>query len=296
VKSVADSIHSDSAAFIARVGENVRALRSYQGLSRRQLADRSGVSQRHLAELERGDGNMSLLLLHKVAVALDEPMERLLAQGSTGSMQAIALARQFDTATAEQQQQVQRILQPCDEPTERAQRVALIGLRGAGKSTLGRLAGERLSVPFVELNDEIELASGMSVHETIALYGQEGYRLLERQVIERMRDRPDKVIFAVAGGIVSELETYALLLRHYHTVWIKAQPEEHLNRVRAQGDERPMAGNPAALDELRAILTRREARYAQAQAVVDTTGTTREQSVCKLVNTIVDHGFLVDLD
>ncbi len=155
-------------------------------------------------------------------------------------------------------------------------RVALIGLRGAGKSTLGPLAARKLGLPFHELNDLIAEAAGMSVTEVFALYGQEGYRRLEREALERLTDGPP-MILAVAGGLVSEPDTYERLLERFHTIWLKARPEQHMERVRAQGDERPMAGNPTAMADLRSILTRREAVYARADAIVDTSvGTLRD--------------------
>jgi XRE family aerobic/anaerobic benzoate catabolism transcriptional regulator len=178
---------------------------------------------------------------------------------------------------------VLQILSPENPARLRRQRICLIGLRGAGKSTLGRLLGETLSVPFIELNRDIEEQSGMPVNEVMALYGQEGYRRLERQALERIVQMTDCVVLAVAGGIVSEPETYNFLLRNFHTVWLKATPEEHMQRVRTQGDERPMAGNPKAMEELNAILTAREALYARADLTVDTSGRTLEQSRADLL-------------
>jgi XRE family aerobic/anaerobic benzoate catabolism transcriptional regulator len=165
----------------------------------------------------------------------------------------------------------------------RRQRVALIGLRGAGKSTLGRGLGSALSIPFVELNRDIEEQSGMPVADVMALYGQEGYRRLERQALERVVATSDQVVLAVAGGIVSEPETFAFLLRHFHTIWLKAPPEIHMKRVLDQGDVRPMAGNPQAMAELTSILTSREALYAKAESAIDTEGRSIEESARDLV-------------
>ena len=163
----------------------------------------------------------------------------------------------------------------------------MIGLRGAGKSTIGRLAATRLDLPFCELNDEIAAAAGISVTELFALYGQEGYRRLEREAIARLAQGPAMVL-AVAGGIVSEPDTFDSLLVNFRTVWLRASPEEHMVRVRAQGDERPMAGNPQAMKDLRAILTRREADYARADLVVDTSGRTVQTSLKDLLRALND--------
>jgi XRE family aerobic/anaerobic benzoate catabolism transcriptional regulator len=161
-----------------------------------------------------------------------------------------------------------------------------VGLRGAGKSTLGEMLGRRLGLSFIELNREIEEQSGMPVNEIMALYGQEGYRRLERQALERIVAVSDALVLAVAGGIVSEPETYGYLLRNFHTVWLKAAPEEHMQRVRAQGDERPMAGNPKAMDELKSILTSREALYARAEAMINTTGKPPNESLRELLEVV----------
>lgn len=279
-------------AFIAKVGERVRHVRKLQGISRRILSERSGISQRYLAQLELGSGNISIALLLKVAVGLGEPIENFIIdhENAHEDNHAIALFRNADDAT---KQQVLAILDPEKAQQLRHKRIALIGLRGAGKSTLGAIAGTHLQIPFMELNDEIERSNGMSVNETIELYGQEGYRLLERQAIERIAMSKEQIILAVAGGIVSEPETFNYLLRHYHTIWIKAAPEEHMDRVLKQGDERPMAGNPEAFQQLRQILTSREALYQRASSVVDTTGTSLEMSTQALLDMIEAKQFLI---
>ena len=275
----------NTSKFIAQVGERVRRARKTRGISRRILSERSGISQRYLAQLELGSGNISIALLLKIAVGLGEPIESFITSHDhrDDDHHAIALFKKADDAT---KQQVLAILDPEAARQKRHKRIALIGLRGAGKSTLGAIAGDRLKTTFLELNDEIERSNGMSVNETIELYGQEGYRLLERQAIEQIATTKEQIILAVAGGIVSEPETFNYLLRHYHTIWIKAAPEEHMDRVRAQGDERPMAGNPEAFQQLRQILTSRETHYQQASSVVDTTGTSLDVSTHALLDMI----------
>ena len=268
-------------AFIARVGERVRKARERKGITRKTLSELSDVSQRYLAQLEGGQGNISIALLRRVAAALDHRIEWLVSEDDPWASEAVQMAALYGSASAAQRQRVMQILNP-DLPAQlRRQRLCLLGLRGAGKSTLGRLLSESLAVPFMELNADIEEQSGMPVNEVMALYGQEGYRRLERQALERIVARTDCVVLAVAGGIVAEPETYAFLLRHFHTVWLKATPEEHMSRVRAQGDDRPMAGNPKAMEELNAILRSREALYGRAELTVNTSG--KALSECRAV-------------
>lgn len=281
----------NTSEFIAQVGERVRRARKTRGISRRILSERSGISQRYLAQLELGSGNISIALLLKVAVGLGEPIENFIIPDDKNDKGRHAFSL-FQKADDETKRQVLAILDPEAAKEQRHKRIALIGLRGAGKSTLGDIVGDHLNVQFMELNDEIERSNGMSVNETIELYGQEGYRLLERQAIEHIAATKEQIILAVAGGIVSEPETFNYLLHHYHTIWIKAAPEEHMDRVRAQGDERPMAGNPEAFQQLRQILTSREAHYQQANSVLDTTGTTLEMSTQALLKMIETKQYL----
>lgn len=280
------------AALILAVGQRVRRARERKGISRRVLSEKSGVSQRYLAQLEMGGGNISIGLLHKVATALDHRIEWLVGLEDPWTSEPMRVAELYRAATAETRQGVLRLLEPEAPERLRANRICLIGLRGAGKSSLGQRAGAALDVPFLELNREIEEQSGMPVEDVMALYGQEGYRRLEHQALSRTIAAHDVLILAVAGGIVAEPETFALLLRRFHTIWLRASPEEHMARVRAQGDERPMAGNPKAMEELRSILTSRETLYARADAVLDTSGLDRDAALARLVAIIRDRGYL----
>jgi len=273
-------------AFVAAVGERVRRARERKGITRRVLSELSGVSQRYLAQLENGGGNISIALLFKVANALDHRVEWLVGEDDPWGSETVRVAEFFRQATTEQRQRVMQILDPGRPAQLRRQRICLIGLRGAGKSTLGRLLGKELSLPFIELNRDIEEQSGMPVSELMALYGQEGYRRLERQAVERVVATSDSVVLAVAGGIVSEPETYGFLLRNFHTIWLKASPEEHMGRVRLQGDERPMAGNPKAMEELKSILTSREVLYSKAESIVNTSGKTVEESLKDVLDAV----------
>jgi len=292
VQNASSQADLEVAALIARVGERVRRARDRKGIPRRVLSEKSGVSPRYLAQLEAGEGNISIGLLQRVAHALDHKIEWLVGADDPWSSEALRIADLYRSADSQTQARVLATLTP--EPVEaaRGHRICLIGLRGAGKSTLGTRAGETLGVPFVELNREIEEQSGMPVDDLMALYGQEGYRRLEAQAIDRVIATHDTMILAVAGGIVAEPETYNHLLARFHTIWIKATPAEHMARVREQGDTRPMAGNPEAMDQLKSILTAREALYERALAKLDTSGRTEDESLEELLTLIRTHNFL----
>lgn len=280
------------AHLMVRVGERVRKARERKGIPRRVLSEISGVSPRYLAQLEAGDDNISIGLLQRVALALDHRIEWLISEEDPWTSENIRFVELFRSASLETRRKVQDILAP--EPAEamRAHRICLIGLRGAGKSTLGAKAGAALGIPFVELNREIEEQAGMPVNEVLALYGQEGYRKLESQAISRIVATHDTMVLAVAGGIVAEPETYKTLLGRFHTIWLRATPTEHMSRVLAQGDTRPMAGNPEAMEQLKSILKSREALYERADAQLDTSGRPEEVSLQDLLRLIADRKFL----
>jgi len=279
------------ANFLIMVGDRVRKARSRMGISRRVLSEKSGVSQRYLAQLETGQGNISIGLLLRIADALDFGVEWLVGHDDPWSSDISKASYLLQTATKKQRQQVFEILEPTKADQNKASRIALIGLRGAGKSTLGKLAAQQLQFPFLELNDEIEESGGMPVTEVFALYGQEGYRLLEHQALERTAATHSSVVLAIAGGIAAQPDTFNYLLGNYHTIWLRAEPEEHMQRVLAQGDERPMGGSPNAMNELRKILTNREEQYCRADVKVDTSNATVKQSLDALVSAIRDRVF-----
>ncbi len=288
----ADDAEASVKDLIARVGDRVRKARERRGIPRRVLSEISGVSPRYLAQLEAGEGNISIGLLQRVAVALDHRIEWLVGEDDPWTSDAMRVADLFRVANTEVQQTVLQALNPEPEQVMRAQRICLVGLRGAGKSTLGARLGEVLDVPFVELNAEIEEQSGMPVDEVMALYGQEGYRKLEAQAVSRVIATHETLILAVAGGIVAEPETYKNLLSNFHTIWLRASPAEHMDRVRAQGDERPMAGNPEAMEQLKSILKSREALYDKARAQLDTAGQTIDASLESLLELVKERGFI----
>ena len=277
---------------IERLAVRVRAARTEQGLPRRELSERSAVSPRYLAQLEAGEGNISVILLSRVAAALNTRIEDLLAEKDPLADDVARVAALYRDAPASVRGRVRALLAPENPMALRAQRVCLIGLRGAGKTTLGRAAAEKLHVPFVELNDEIERAAQMPVAEVMGLYGQDGYRALEADAVARVLQNHDKLVLAVAGGIVAEPATYSLLLERFHTVWIRTSPAEHMARVRAQGDLRPMDGHPAAMDQLKQFLTARTPQYEKAVAQVDTAGKPVQTSVNELLAVIAKNRFL----
>ncbi len=264
--------------FVAQVGANVRSVRKSKGLTRKALSELSGISERYLAQLEGGAGNISIALLFKVSHALNFPLAGLLAADGVSDGELQRIFELFQAADASQREEAVAALGGSLSVKGKANRICLIGLRGAGKSTLGKLLSMDLGLPFIELNKEIEAQSGIAVDEVIALYGQEGYRRLERQALQRIVANNSEVVLAAAGGIVSEPDTYSYMLGNFHTIWLKAEPEEHMARVKGQGDERPMAGNPRAMDALKSILLSRTEQYARAEAMVDTSGRRLEES------------------
>ncbi len=288
----ADEMEAAVDRLISRVGERVRKARELRGLPRRVVSELSGVSPRYLAQLEAGEGNISIGLLKRVALALDHRIEWLVGEDDPWTSEAMRVADLFSSSPAETRARVLDLLSPEPPSRMRAQRICLIGLRGAGKSTLGAALSARLGLPFIELNREIEEQSGMPVNEVMALYGQEGYRKLEAQAVSRITATHEALILAVAGGIVAEPDTYKSLLAQFHTVWLKASPEEHMGRVRAQGDTRPMAGNPEAMEQLKSILRSREALYERAEAQLDTSGQPFEATLDALEELIRARGFL----
>lgn len=279
-------------ALMARVGERVRTARAIHGFSRRLVSEASGVSLRYIAQLEAGQGNISIGLLQRIALAMGYHLEWFTTEVDPWDDTTMRLVDLFHHTDPETQAQVMQLLALAPPTDPKAQRICLVGLRGAGKSTLGRDASAALGLPFIELNKEIESHGDMPVAEIMALYGNEGYRKLESEAVDRVIATQDRMILAVAGGIVEESATYQRLLSRCHTIWIKANPQEHMDRVRAQGDERPMAGNPEAMEQLRGLLASREAMYARAEAQLDTSGTSKEASLTDLLTLISNHRFL----
>jgi XRE family aerobic/anaerobic benzoate catabolism transcriptional regulator len=257
-------------------------------MTRKILARDSGVSERYLAQLESGRGNASVLVLSQIAEALSLPVAELLRDEHDQSVELTLIQQLLKRLPAGKLAKVRAHLvrEYGSAYGARENRIALIGLRGAGKSTLGAALAKRLGVPFVELDHEVEAEAGTSLHEIFLLHGQAGYRRYERRALERTLEKNERCVIATGGSIVSEPGTYDLLLSACRTVWLRAAPEEHMARVAAQGDYRPMAGNREAMDDLRRILAGREALYAQADVTIDTAGKTVEQSLSGLARAV----------
>jgi XRE family aerobic/anaerobic benzoate catabolism transcriptional regulator len=275
----------DEAAYLRLLGERIREARARRGMTRKLLARDSGVSERYLAQLEAGQGNISIALLRQVAQAMGLPLADLVREGPDRPVELTLLIQALGRLAPKELQEARRLLADAFGPaveSERRHRIALIGLRGAGKSTLGALLAQDLSVPFIELDREIERDAGTRLAEVFDLYGQAAYRRYERRALEAVVERHGRAVIATGGSIVSEPATFDLLLSACYTVWLTAAPEEHMSRVMAQGDYRPMAGNAEAMEDLRQILRGREALYRKADAVVDTARKTVDQSLREL--------------
>jgi len=238
-------------AYLSLLGDRVRAWRSEQRITRKALAAASGVSERYLAQLEAGEGNISVLLLRKVARAMGVPVETLVRE---------------------------------ERPAEKS--IALLGLRGAGKSTLGEKLAESLDIPFVELDKEVEREAGAELGEVFAMYGQDAFRRFERRALERVLAQHERAVIATGGSLVTDAGTYKLLRDRCTCVWLKASPEEHMSRVIAQGDMRPFKGRSAALDEIRQLLADRERLYGRADLVLDTSGKSARSSLTQLLSLV----------
>jgi len=236
--------------FLHQLGERVRAWRAEHATTRRALASASGVSERFLAQLEAGQGNISVLRLRALARAMRVPLESLVRE------------------------------------TQKKELVALIGLRGAGKSTLGAKLAESLQVPFVELDKEVEKEAGAELGEVFAMYGQDAFRRFERRALERVLAQHPRAVIAAGGSLVTAADTYQQLLARCFCVWLKTKPEEHMTRVIAQGDMRPFKGRSAALDEIKQLLQDRAGLYARANATLETSGRTVRQSLAELKKAI----------
>jgi XRE family aerobic/anaerobic benzoate catabolism transcriptional regulator len=263
--------------FLIALGERTRALRARRGLTRKGLAKAADVSERHLANVEMGVGNASVQFLRQLAQALNCSLAELVGD-ETASSPEWQMIREIlrGRNDAELVQARSALASMFGEPASQAarrQRIALIGLRGAGKSTLGRALAEGWKVPFVELNRGVEALAGCTLSEIHSLYGPAAYRRYEKRALEDAIQRYPRAVIATPGGIVSDPATFNLLLAHCYTVWVRATPEEHMGRVLAQGDTRPMAGhtgNAEAMNDLRRILESRAAFYSKADAVFDT--------------------------
>ena len=284
--------HSDpESAFLEQLGQRVRTMRGLRGMSRKVLAKVSGISERYIAQLESGKGNVSIVLLRRVSNAMGAHLEDLIPDGDPAPDWPV-IRDLLRKATPAQMAHAKEVLAGHGANTASASRgisfagIALIGLRGAGKTTLGRKLADKIGWTFVELNKEIERQNGLSVAEIIALYGQEGFRRMEQTALGQLLARNELMVLATGGGIVSEPLTFDLILSSFYTIWLKAKPEEHMARVRRQGDLRPMADDRSAMAELRTILLSREPLYARASAVVDTADLSVDAAAARLIGSV----------
>jgi XRE family aerobic/anaerobic benzoate catabolism transcriptional regulator len=272
--------------FLVALGERVRTLRARRGLTRRTLASEASVSERHLANLETGVGNVSVLVLRQIAVALAAPLAEMLGDETARSPEWLMireLLRGRSEADLKRGRAALADLYAAEhDDAARSRRIALIGLRGAGKSTLGRMLADDLELPFVELSREIERIAGCSLNEVHALYGLSAYRRYERRALEDVVRTYPQAVIATPGGVVSDAATFNLLLSRCFTVWLQATPEEHMNRVVAQGDLRPMSGNGEAMEDLKRILAGRNSFYAKADLAYSTSAVPLDEAFAGL--------------
>jgi XRE family aerobic/anaerobic benzoate catabolism transcriptional regulator len=283
LKSVAAVAPVEEAAFLGNVGRRVRELREDRDLTRRALALQADVSERYLGQLETGEGNISIMLLRRVSSALGVQISELL-ETEPDPLEWRSVRRFLRQIPRHRiPDLLKRLEREIGSAREaRGDRIALIGLRGAGKSTLGeKLAGE-IGAPFIEMDREIEKDSGLPMEELFSLYGQAGYRRFEARSLARIIQECPRAVISVGGGVVSEAGTYDFLLANCFTVWLRASPAEHMQRVIAQGDMRPMAESQEAMEDLKRILAGREALYRKADRTVDTTGQSVDESFTRL--------------
>ena len=290
--NAATELEQDSKATLADLGNRVRAWRARRGMTRKALAADSGLSERFLADVEGGKGNVSINSLEAAARALNITVIDLLQDAPRPALaRAQSLLARLDDSQLDQAFSLLGSNFGLKDEHGREQRIALIGLRGAGKSTLGAHLAAGRGVPFVELDREIEREAGTSMNEILLLHGQAGYRRYERRALLRIAEEHTQgVVMTTGGSIVSERETFDMLQSHFYCVWLKASPEEHMARVVAQGDMRPfdtIGASHEALDDIRRILASREALYALADAVVDTAARTLKQSTADLERAVV---------
>jgi XRE family aerobic/anaerobic benzoate catabolism transcriptional regulator len=273
----------DADALARSVGQRLRLQRTRRQITRRELSARTDISERYLGEIERGKANVSLGLLARISETMGLPLSAFIPADGEGVHIARPLAKLLARMSAKQQSALyRRLLREADAQRESVRGIALIGLRGAGKSTLGAMLAKSAGVPFVRLTDTIQDVAGMPTGELLEMMGANAYRRLERQALEKLVARPGATVLEGGGGLVLETETFNLLMRSFRVVWLRAEPEDHMKRVLAQGDLRPVAGNSQAMDEMRLILQEREPYYSQADYVIDTSGKTVEQVFAEL--------------
>ena len=277
-----------SGDYLRMLGRRVRDARARHGMTRRILAHDCGVSERYLAQLESGRGNLSIMLLRRVAAAIDVPLADLVSEELPPLEYALISERLRRLNPAELAEAARMLAQSFGDSSARTERIALIGLRGAGKSTLGALLAKRLGWDFIELSREIESEAGISVNEIFDLWGQAAYRRYERRALERVVRTRTRAVIATGGGLVAEVPTFERLLETCYTIWLHAAPCDYWERVRRQGDYRVSEGVGAkqAMADMRRILSQREALYAKADARLETSGRTASETLRELLRLV----------
>ncbi|MCC5858095.1 MAG: helix-turn-helix transcriptional regulator [Ectothiorhodospiraceae bacterium] len=274
---------SDAERYLQELSERVKRLRARRGMTRKDLSRHSGISERYLAQLEYGKANPSLVLLFRIVHAMGISLQQLLYDEEPQSPDHQALLEFIQRLTPEEQSRALSVLMSHFSGQQNGYSgIALIGLRGGGKTTLGRRLAETFDVPFVRLREIIEKLAGIEVGELFSLGGQKAYRRLERRAVDYAREHYPGGVIEATGGIVAELDTFKALRSAFYTVWVRADPEDHMNRVIRQGDLRPMEGNESAMDDLRRILAEREPFYRSANHAIHTSGRTVEACVAEL--------------
>ena len=279
--------------FLEALGERVRTLRSRQGITRRAVAVAANVSERHLANLEYGTGNVSVLVLLQVAQALQCSLAELLGDMTTSSPEWLLirelLGKRSEADLRRARVQLGEMFGEGGNAQERKNRIALIGLRGAGKTSLGQRLANDMGFPFIELSREIEQFAGCQISEIHNLYGANAYRRYERRALEEAIQIYPEVVIATPGGLVSDSANFNLLLSHCTTVWLQADAADHMGRVAAQGDMRPMAASREAMEDLKRILEGRSAFYSKADLAINTSTRTEDQAFAALRSSVRQH-------
>jgi XRE family aerobic/anaerobic benzoate catabolism transcriptional regulator len=279
--------------FLEALGERVRTLRSRKGMTRRAVAVAADVSERHLANLEYGTGNVSVLVLLQVASALQCSLAELLGDVTTTSPEWLLirelLGQRSEADLRRARVQLVELFGEGGNALERKNRIALIGLRGAGKTALGQRLADDMGFPFIELSREIEQFAGCQISEIHNLYGANAYRRYERRALEEAIQIYPEVVIATPGGLVSDSANFNLLLSHCTSVWLQADPSDHMGRVAAQGDMRPMAASREAMEDLKRILEGRAAFYSKADMAINTSGRSEDQAFELLRTSVRQH-------